>query len=245
MPLHVLYGSFSFLLIVFCSCSKDSTCVLKKEDSINKTIALSAFNSISMRDFLSVQLLHDTIEKAEIIAPENILQHVSLDVSNQKLSIKNLSKCDWSRNYKNVVQITLHYINLDSIFFESSGVLTSLDTLKTSDLTIACTHAGGSISLLLNTQNTYVSINTGTVDVNLSGKTKTAYYYTGDAVGVIKAADLWANEVYCTNNGTGDFQVFSNHLLDAKINRSGSVYYKGNPTEIKTEIKGKGKVLSW
>lgn len=53
-----------------------------------------------------------------------------------------------------------------------------------------------------------------------------------NAGGIYKAYDLESNQTYITSSSGAVGQIFVKEMLDVKVNLGGTVYYKGNPTDI-------------
>ncbi len=61
--------------------------------------------------------------------------------------------------------------------------------------------------------------------------------------GNIEAFGLVATDAKTITSGSGDTQIGITNNLDVNISGSGSVYYKGSPAKVTTNISGSGKVI--
>jgi hypothetical protein len=63
--------------------------------------------------------------------------------------------------------------------------------------------------------------------------------------GEVLAADLVVDKCDVRISGSGDVEINVNKELDANISGSGSVTYKGNPSQVNSHSSGSGKVRKW
>ena len=60
--------------------------------------------------------------------------------------------------------------------------------------------------------------------------------------GDLSLQNLKAEHINVTINGSGDAEVWANQSISAKVNGSGDIVYKGNPTEVDTRVNGSGDI---
>ena len=60
--------------------------------------------------------------------------------------------------------------------------------------------------------------------------------------GDLSLQNLKAEHINVTINGSGDAEVWANQSISAKVNVSGDIVYKGNPTEVDTKVNGSGDI---
>jgi hypothetical protein len=63
--------------------------------------------------------------------------------------------------------------------------------------------------------------------------------------GEVLAADFVVDKCDVRISGSGDVEINVNKSLDANISGSGSVTYKGNPSQVNSHSSGSGKVRKW
>jgi hypothetical protein len=86
-------------------------------------------------------------------------------------------------------------------------------------------------------------------DVNVSGSGRIIASGTARMIkttisgsGEVRAADLEVEKCEVRISGSGDVQINVKSELDASISGSGSVSYKGSPSQVNSHSSGSGKV---
>lgn len=241
------YRLFYLILSVYVgiglmACQKN-TC-FKKLGLLQQTIyPLSAFDTLIIEKTLYVTLVPDTANFIIIEAAENIIHEFYYEQETNKLLLSKNKTCSWTHQYQDSIHVALHVSNLSFIHYKGNGYIRSVDTLNTSSFSIACFEGGGSVQLILKSDQVHVSLNSGVSDIHLSGQTQNLYLYSGSSTAPVKAENLKSNYVFAINQNVGDFHVQCLDQLDADIRYQGNIYVKGNPPIINATVLGKGKVI--
>lgn len=232
---------FSFLTI---ACNKDDGCGCF--DSTGKNISITKdlddFTNINISDNINIFLIQDSVNSITLTGGENVLKGVKVYCENATFFIKNINRCNWARSYKRKINAVVRFKNLNNIIYSGTGIINTLNVLKTNNFTFDCWDGAGDISLELDTYETHINMHLGSSNIKVKGITKNNYIYTF-SYGVIDCKDLFSRNVYITHRGTNNCFVYSNEQLIVNINYIGDIYYLGQPSIIETNINGTGQLI--
>jgi hypothetical protein len=241
--LKILFSGFSLLLVMIAGCTKESgVCVSGSGELIRQERSVSAFDSISLSNYVNLFLSCDTITRVTVEAGSKIQPGISVKVVDRQLIITNYNTCNWLRSYKSPINVYVSSPKLWKIYYEASGNITSTNTLKYDSLKIEVWGGCGTISLNLDISRGFFALNSGTADFILRGKCPINSIYSSQ-YGKIDARDLQTAYTFITNNGSNDCYVRASQDLQCTIGNIGDVYYTGNPVSVKEVNTGSGKLI--
>lgn len=233
------YGALACMVVVFYSC-KNSRCAKSTGTMVTETRELGAFTKLYLDDKINVELRPSTVNRATVTCGQNLMQYIVTNENNGELTIRNDNTCNFLRSYKKPVSIVLEYTNLSYVNFLGAGQLTSTDTIRQTYFMLETEGGSGDVNLKLHTDSVRFILHTGNVNLNLSGKTKIAFFYSG-GTSILDARNLWVETCLSNNSGSGDFFVNVTAYLFANIEQEGSIYYKGQPS-IDRAGQGRGQL---
>lgn len=240
----ILIYIIAFTLFVTACNSEDAWDIVKtRGDRKVETRELQAFTGITVYNGINVVLEKSDKYGAELDGWSNLLPKVKMTVDgNGMLTIEDKNKFDYVRDLDNKTTIRLFYNgNIDAITFHGDGVVSSVDTLQSSSLTILSEDASGSIDLLLNSISIGIGTNNRNIgDIKLKGKSSNLHI-TNWGSAPISASDLCVDNCEVVHRGPGDFYFKVSNSLKAYLYSVGSIYYKGNPTLV-VDRRGKGNI---
>jgi hypothetical protein len=237
----------TFLLLLLCcfavSCGKDHEfdCLKSTGKTTRETRSLATFSRIRLDDNINLYLRTDTTCFAEVEAGENLLDGIITEVENGTLYLRNENRCNWVRNFRKPVNVTVGLGQPELISYYGYGDIRSLDTIRQHDFTFDCWNGSGSIRLLLNTDRSYLRIHIGRADLQAAGRSNVSFVYLND-VGVIDNRALSTDLCYLRTKSTGDCRVRTERELEATVDYTGNVYYSGNPFRVVVSGNGTGQV---
>ncbi|NQT76592.1 MAG: DUF2807 domain-containing protein [Bacteroidetes bacterium] len=238
---RALYIILIFLSASSCQKSGIGDCFKNTGPIITESRGASPFTYLHMKNNVDVFLTHDQQYSISVRAGKNIIQGIKTTISDNTLTIQNDNSCNWIRSFENPIEVYLGIPKLDSILYQSSGNLRSLNRIVGDFIQLDVIEGAGSINLEIEMNKSWFNLHYGTVDLRVSGYSHINYLYSGG----YGPADLHSlNTVfnYMTNNSTNNCYVRASYMLDVRIFNVGDVYYYGNPTTITTEISGTGKL---
>lgn len=247
--LLVLASSF-----VFTGCDLDEICERGKGTRVTEEIFLPEMTGLNLSIAADVYLTQDSVQKVEIVAQENIIDLLKLDVDND-----GVWKIDFEGCVRKIseVEIYVSVKDLESLKISGSGDIVGQNRFDVEDLDLKIS-GSGSIQLdydaayvtsAITGSGTITSDMTATsVESKISGSGNVSMKGTTDDLdhrvtgsGDFKGFDLIAQHVYVKISASGDAEVHAEQSLEVDISGSGTVTYSGSP-QVTTNITGSGNV---
>lgn len=234
------------ILILFCiaflySCNKENSCdCIKRTGKIETTKRwLSKFDKIYVEDNVNVFITQDSTFDVEVEAGKNIGWLIEIDTAGGTLSIKNKNRCNWTRSYKEPLNVYIKMPVIKYITSNGSGTISSLNTITTDQLQVQI-ESSGNIELNVNNSQ-IVSHIFGYGDLTLNG---TTHEHDVDIGGCsfLNCQNLHTSITYIHSFTTGLSYVNASDLLTCKIGLNGDVYCYGNPVTVEKTITSTGQL---
>jgi hypothetical protein len=231
-------------MLIFNSCKKDSFCNCLKSTggTVTEVRYLTEFNKLEIKKNVKVFIVQDSVSIAKVTCGKHLMDGVSTEVIDGKLTITNKNRCNWSRSFQNEFIVELHCPNLVDIRYSTSGDLVMLNRFKVDSLFIESGLGSGSIVLDLDVRALYAVLNTSVADLTIKGKVDLSYLFA-NAQGFIDAREVENSYTYMRTNATNDCKVKVNDHLDAEIEAEGNIYYYGSPGTVNLKKTGTGNLI--
>ena len=175
-------------------------------------------------------------QSLRLVGEDNILSIIDTHVEGSTLVI------DSERSYSSDIGVTA-YVSMESVrgfAIRGAGKIIGEEGFTTDELVLEIFGAGR-VELSVTVQSISSRI-VGTGSISLAGSADLHTVEIGGA-GEIDAYDLETGTYDITINGAGCCRIFVTRQLDVVIAGSGVVYYKGNPSVIRSNIAGAGKIV--
>jgi hypothetical protein len=221
--------------ISFVGCIDDDGsfgCTTGSGSTVEETFQISDFKGLQLKCSADVFVTHG--EEFSVVAESqaNILDKLDLQVNGDVLGI-DLDGCN--RDFQLKLFITMPEVTFLKV--SGSGDIKGENLFTAENLNLRLTGSGNiDLDLDYETINTKI---TGSGTMNLTGVCE-EFDYTISGSGDINSFGLESNSGFVKINGSGDTEVFVNEFLSVKITGSGDVLFKGNPSEIISDITGSG-----
>ncbi len=227
--------------IFFSSCKKENRCdCFKRTGSIIKENRnLTGFTKIAVEDNITIFITQDSLFEVVVEAGKNIAPLIKTEVVDGTLMCKNDNRCNWTRSYKNPLNVYVRMPLLTHILSNGTGLVKSLNTIETPDLYVR-TENSGNIELSLNTTHLTTAVH-GSTDLNLSGNTQAYNCYIG-GTGFLNAKDFHTNYMYLHANTLGLCYIYVSGTLDCLLDQKGDVFCYGNPSQVNQTTNSSGKL---
>lgn len=222
----------SFIALSFCvSC----TSITGTGPTVTVARQMGDIKSIDLEMNAKVYLVKGDKSGIVIKAQQNIIDVLSTSESNGVLEIKSKE----SISVTEPIQIWVTMKGLEELELSGSGSIQSDSDFNQEEVEIDLS-GSGSISVKLNVQKLDAELS-GSGDLSLFGKAAKANLELKGS-GNIVAQNFEIDQCKVVLGGSGETKVKVNNSLDARIDGSGNVYYKGNPQKVKSDVNGSGKV---
>ncbi len=223
-------------IIAFGSCGYREK-VQGNGNTITESRTVNSFKGIQLSGSMNVHLIKGADRAVTIEGEENILPYVETFVNDGKLIVKYRDNVNINTREDVVVNVTVS--ELEEIEVTGSGDITGENKFSNNDEIKVEVTGSGNIKLELDAPAVEASI-TGSGDIDLSGNTKNIKCSTTGS-GEIDASELKAENATVRTLGSGSIRVFASVKLDATINGSGDIAYKGGGS-VSSKINGSGTV---
>ncbi|MCG1036862.1 head GIN domain-containing protein [Polaribacter sargassicola] len=202
------------------------------------TRSISNYNDISVGGSFDVILVKGNEGEITIEAEENIIPYIETEVSGNNLKVKFKENTNISTTKK--ITITVPYKSLESVSLGGSGKIYSNNTIEAKNFKVSI-GGSGNIKLNINSNSIKASIG-GSGSILLEGTTKELNCSIAGS-GNINAYSLYTDIIEASVAGSGNIKTTVNSTINAKLVGSGNIYYKGNPSNVKSKSVGSGDVI--
>ena len=203
---------------------------------LNNTIADVTINSM-----FEITLVQDTENYALVTCGENLQPEVNLSSKENSLLLSHSIIFNWTRSYEKV-KVELHLKELPSFIVHKPVLLKTKGVFKGEQFSITGRAAYAEVDV--NIDASTCSIDMGWHGFGLykiSGKaTEAKFYCYGSAR--IEAQSLETEKCKVVQSSIDNVYVTATNALEVLIEKSGNVYYTGNPT-ITYSTSSSGKLI--
>lgn len=227
------------ILCTSCRKSEERRCFKSNGKPLTENRSLGVFSKVELNDNINLTIIQDTVDKAAITAPSNLIGFISTDVSNNILTIKNNNKCNWLRSFETNISIVLHTQSLNNLTCHGSGMVQSQGRFTGDSFEINLHDASGKIHITTNLNKLYVKQHNGPAMVNISGESNNTEVYSAGS-GFLYLQNLNSNQLTMRHKGTGDCHVRAQQYLHATLEYTGNIHVYGQAQEKYLFDKGEG-----
>ena len=214
----------------------DERCV-GKGPTTTENRKVADFTSITVASSMDVQLTKGAATSVRIEAPRDALPVIETRVEGGRLVIDARGCINTSSRQPMRAFIT--YRDLGEIELRGSGDVTVTTQIARERLNLSI-HGSGDLRVPVAVRQLELEV-FGSGDVHLSGQTGSGEIELAGS-GDIEATKLRAGSMRVRLNGSGDVEVTVSNELDAVVNGSGDVTYRGNPKKVRRSVNGSGSV---
>lgn len=249
----ILTGAMVSLLLclLFFSCASESApdCFQSAGNLIKKEVTVADFTKITVFENVGVVLKEGLETKVEVETGENLFNEIQVNVSNDRLTLRNDNGCNFIREY-GLTKVYITAPNIDEIRsstglkIESDGVLEypSLDLISESFINSESETTDGEFELELNALDINIVVN-GIAYFKLRGETQFIGVTIAAGNSRIEANELTAQFVDVDHRGTNDILVKPEQLIKGDIRGLGNVISYETPPLIQINELFKGKLI--
>jgi hypothetical protein len=203
-----------------------------------ETRKISSFNKVNVGGSFDVYLVDGTEGKLTLEGEENILKYIETEVKNGKLNVHFKQNTNIKTTKKLIV--TIPFEKIESVALGGSGNVIAKKRIKADEVSFSL---GGSGNIIASVDaNTVKASIGGSGNIKLKGKGDNLKCSIGGS-GNVKAYDLKTSSLKASIAGSGDVSATVNNRIKATIVGSGSIYYKGKPSDIDKTALGSGSVI--
>ena len=191
------------MVFLAASCSKlnPGDCFKSTGKITTQSRDATPFTFLDLYNNVDVFISYESTYSIEVRAGENIIPGIKTTISGNTLIIKNENSCNWVRSYESPIEVYLGMPEIDSIHYQASGNVTSLNQFPGDTLRLQVLEGAGSIDLWLDMLTTRMSLEYGTADLTMRGYSHLSYLYSG-GYGPADLSGLETTFTFMQNNST-------------------------------------------
>lgn len=239
---YILYLCFA---LAFFSCKKENLCDCFKSTGPENVIYhdVKDFTCIELKDKVDIYLTQGPEFEVKVVAGRNLQKLIRTELDGETLRVHNDNKCNVVRGYKHKVSVYITAPYFKHLKNDGLGTMQTTGTIIQNELTARIENSGA-MKLDINTHSFSYSTH-GNGDLYLSGITDQLFgNYNG--TNYLYASELTINSYIFLNSlsiGHAYIKAPENGQLDVVIDRTGNVYYTGNPAVINLTRNNKGNLI--
>lgn len=246
-----LISIFCFLFSVFCfltSCDSESAndCIKKSGVVVKREIQdISTFDRIRVEEGIELILSQSTEQKIEIETGENLINDISVNITDGELIIKNNISCNWFRNY-NPAKAYVTFTDINRIYSVSQHKIHSSQTLTFDNIELSSGVFGEGVAsefvLDLNCNHLSINANDATY-IKLSGSANSMWVAFWAGVARIEAGNFHANYIDIFQRSSNDMILHPLEEIKGNIYSNGNVILKNTPNVIEVTEHYTGRLI--
>jgi hypothetical protein len=199
---------------------------------------VDGFDEVSMGIAGDLYLRQGSATTLELEGDSDDLEDIITEVKSGKLIIRYKKNIGWNLRRERVT-LYLTMSEVSSVSLGGSGKIIGENIIESDDLYLSVS-GSGRINLALEADEVTQRIS-GSGNIEVSGEADHADISISGS-GNLDALDLEVDHCVVKISGSGRCKITVGDSLEANISGSGSVYYKGNPDRIRSNVSGSGKV---
>ena len=207
--------SILVIMMTVVSCTKDED-VFGSGELITENRNVETFTKISSSGVFELSITQGDVQSVQVSADDNIMSHVRTEVNGGELMLY-LDGNEF-RNLNLSANIVVS--NLEEITNEGAG------NVRASNI-----RADGTLSIF----------NSGAADIDITGVVKHVEV-DNEGSGNFAGFHLEVEDAKVKNHGSGSVEISCSERLEATIEGSGNVFYKGSPT-VSVSSSGSGTLV--
>jgi hypothetical protein len=243
LPGALLMLAFTFIMS---SCGKDNIFDLFQSSGpiVKEQRELSGyFDKISLFNNVNLVLTQGPTTGISVEGGRNLLSDITTEIgSDSTLTIRNLNNYNWVRSYDKEITVYLQVNRLRVIRYESTGDITTTDTIHQDSLRVDAWGGSGTINMTIDCGTSWLTLQYGSMDFNISGRCVVTYIFAG-SYGPFHCLGLQSHNTFIINSGTNDCYANAIDRIDADIRSIGNIYYSGDPPIVNSNVTGTGQLI--
>lgn len=220
--------------IAFQSCGSVN-CVTGTGDVTKRTLPIAELRGITAQGSLDVRLKQGPVRSVEVEAQANLIDLLSTEVRDGIWHIGTEQCYNTTKPF--IVHITVPKI--EHVALQGSGDVTGLDRFTT-EAFVATVQGSGELTFDIEARSVDATVQ-GSGDITLTGKC-TAFAAHVQGSGDIDGMGLISEKASTVVVGSGNIGVHAAQELNATIQGSGDIRYKGQPANLVKNVQGSGDV---
>lgn len=245
----LIFLVLSTFLLGSCDAEDAPGCFKKAGNIQQDEVVLDSFNEIIVYERVKLFIQQGPVQKVVIETGENLRKDVSVEVIDNRLSIRNENSCNLVRDY----ELTKVYVTIPDLTWlqnSSGSAIESIGILKLENLWLRSVnqendlsiHTDGDFILDLDVENLRIT-NDNVSNYFLKGKVEdfNVFFAAGDSR--LDAPNLMVQNYEIFHRGTNKMIIYPVESLKGELRSSGDVIAKNRPAVVKVEEYYTGRLI--
>lgn len=225
------------LLLLFLSCSNSRS--YRSEKDISESKPLSGVTRLNLDGVFNLTLTQSDEETIRVEGPSELIDKLIIDQQGDLLVLE-MEGNDAGFNFnKGDLKISLSLKDLQELRYDGVGNVKTNGNFTVNTLRVDGSGVGN-LDLELDAKQLNADFDM-VGNINLKGSADRAFF-TNNGVGNLDASQLRVQDLDLNSSGIGKVEIFCVGNLSLEVDGIGKVSYTGNPTILKKEVSGIGKV---
>ncbi len=205
-----------------------------------ETRSVSGYTAVASSGSWDVMVAYGESNSIQVEGDENLLGYIETSVENATLSIK--AKKNVNLRSKNKITIYVSLTRLTGISLSGSGDIIGEGKFSNNDKSHFKLSGSGNIKFSFAKIKEVEAGISGSGNIRLSGSANSVEAHISGS-GNVDGSDLICDDATVHVSGSGNVKLNANKSVDASINGSGNVTYKGAATDVKKHVSGSGRLV--
>ncbi|MCF6347369.1 MAG: DUF2807 domain-containing protein [Flavobacteriaceae bacterium] len=243
---NVLY-IFALLFLFSCDTENGSDCFKTSGSVITKNYVLDDFTKIIVHENIKLEIKQGTENHIQISYGNNIIDNITTDIIENKLSIANTTSCSFTRNFE-PAKVILTVIDITEIRNASQFVVFSNEIMRFDSLTlISEDHLidyvnVGDFDLYIKNKNLNIITN-NVSNFYIKGKTDNLDIVFAAGTGKFEGEQLIAQNIHLFHRGINNIVINPIQQLTGEIRGVGNVIAVKRPPLVDVQEFYTGKLI--
>ncbi|WP_010228932.1 head GIN domain-containing protein [Gillisia marina] len=245
----LIFLMLSTFLLSSCDAEDAPGCFKKAGEIVQDEVLVETFNEIIVYERVKLFIQQGPVQKVVIETGENLRKDVSVEVINNRLSIRNENSCNLVRDY----ELTKVYVTIPDLTWlqnSSGSAIETIGTLKLDNLWLRSVnqendlsiHTDGDFILDLDVENLRIT-NDNVSNYFLTGKVENFIVFFANGDSRLDAPNLIVQNYEIFHRGTNKMILFPVQSLKGELRSSGNVIAKNRPPVVDVEEYYTGRLI--
>ena len=245
----IIFLILSTFLLSSCDSEDAPGCFKKAGEIVQDEVQVAAFNEIIVYEQVKLFIKQGPVQEVIIETGENLRKDVSVEVIDNRLSIRNTNSCNLVRDY----ELTKVYVTIPDLTWlqnSSGSAIESIGTLKLNNLWLRSVnqeddlsiHTDGDFILDLDVENLRIT-NDNVSNYFLKGKVENFNVFFANGDSRLDAPNLIVQNYEIFHRGTNKMIVYPVQSISGELRSSGNVFAKNRPPIVDVEEYYTGRLI--
>ena len=216
-------------------------CASRRDAGVNivsTEIAVSSFERINISSNANVRFHLADEHRVVVSIDENFVER--LDIRTARNNTLNIGVSGRNTNRITRFVVDVYSPRVTNVSISGAGTFTTVDTISVPRFEVSVS-GSGRMSGTIETTNFAGSVS-GSGNISVLGNARNNANVTVSGSGSFDGDRFLVRNATVNVSGSGSANVYAIESLNARVSGSGSVIYRGEPSNINTQVSGSGRI---